>query len=99
MLSYRAIARAGWGFLIWAAASVGCGLSTGFWSLLIWRIIMGAGEASIPKLKTLWFGILFLVGHLLEPLLVANAAEKKLCPHCKIFSSAWQMIHPADVTV
>ena len=75
---YLAIARnlwhAGWGFLIWALASVGCGLSQGFWTLLIWRVIMGAGEASIinltgpfiddvapPTQKTLWFGVLFLV--------------------------------------
>lgn len=73
-LSWGPTGTAGWGFLIWAIGSVGCGLSVGFWSLLAWRIIMGAGEASIinltgpfiddvapPERKTMWFGILFLV--------------------------------------
>ena len=68
---------AGWGFVIWTLCSIGCGLAKGFWSFLVLRVIMGAGEASIvnltgpyiddvapPKHKTMWFGILFLVSPL-----------------------------------
>ncbi|KAK9811938.1 hypothetical protein WJX73_001048 [Symbiochloris irregularis] len=74
---YNAFRLVGWGFLIWALASVGCGLSTGFYTLLCWRIVMGAGEASIinltgpfiddvapPEHKTLWFGMLGLANPL-----------------------------------
>ena len=64
----------GFGFGVWAIASVGCGLAPNFWILLICRVVMGAGEASIitltgpfiddvapPAQKTLWFGVLNLV--------------------------------------
>lgn len=34
------------GVLIWSLATVGSGLSTGFWSLLAARIVVGIGEAS-----------------------------------------------------
>lgn len=53
---------------------MGCGLAPNFWTLLICRVVMGAGEASIitltgpfiddvapPAQKTLWFGVLNLV--------------------------------------
>ena len=72
---HRRVPDAGWGMVIWALSSIGCGLAPGFWTFLICRVIMGAGEASIvnltgpyiddvapPEHKTLWFGILFLVG-------------------------------------
>jgi MFS family permease len=53
---------------------VGCGLALNFWALVLCRVVMGAGEASIitltgpfiddvapPAQKTLWFGVLNLV--------------------------------------
>ena len=59
---------------MWALGSVGCALAPRFWVLILCRIVMGAGEASIitlsnpfiddvapPAQKTLWFGILNLV--------------------------------------
>lgn len=65
---------AGFGFGVWALASIGCGLAPGFWVLVACRVVMGAGEASIitltgpfiddvapPAQKTLWFGVLNLV--------------------------------------
>lgn len=41
---------AGWGMGIFTVSSVGCGFANGFWTLLAWRIAMGAGEASIINL-------------------------------------------------
>ena len=35
---------------IFMVSSVGCGFANSFWSLLLWRIAMGAGEASIINL-------------------------------------------------
>ena len=65
---------AGFGFAVWALGSVGCAVSPRFWVLILCRVVMGAGEASIitlgnpfiddvapPAQKTLWFGILNLV--------------------------------------
>ena len=59
---------------MWALGSVGCAMAPRFWVLILCRIVMGAGEASIitlsnpfiddvapPAQKTLWFGILNLV--------------------------------------
>ena len=82
---------AGWGFVIWMLCSVGCGLAKGFWSFLVLRVIMGAGEASIvnltgpyiddvapPKHKTLWFGILFLV----RPLTISIILEEGRVLRC-----------------
>ena len=66
--------RAGFGFAVWVIGSVGCAMAPSFWVLILCRVIMGAGEASIitlsnpfiddvapPAQKTLWFGILNLV--------------------------------------
>ncbi len=41
---------AGWGMAIFMVSSVGCGFANSFWTLLVCRIIMGAGEASIINL-------------------------------------------------
>jgi len=41
---------AGWGMAIFMISSVGCGFANSFWTLLVCRIIMGAGEASIINL-------------------------------------------------
>ena len=41
---------AGWGMGIFMVSSVGCGLANSFWTLLLCRIAMGAGEASIINL-------------------------------------------------
>ena len=41
---------AGWGMGIFTVSSVGCGFANSFWTLLAWRIVMGAGEASIINL-------------------------------------------------
>ncbi|DBB18663.1 TPA: hypothetical protein ACH3X3_000277 [Trebouxia sp. C0006] len=70
---YNAFRLIGWGMAIFMVSSVGCGFANSFWTLLVCRIIMGAGEASIinltgpfiddvapPSQKTLWFGILYL---------------------------------------
>ncbi|EIE19048.1 MFS general substrate transporter [Coccomyxa subellipsoidea C-169] len=70
---FNAFRMIGFGFGVWAIASVGCGLAPNFWVLLICRVVMGAGEASIitltgpfiddvapPAQKTLWFGVLNL---------------------------------------
>ncbi|BDA49430.1 probable protein spinster homolog 1 [Coccomyxa sp. Obi] len=70
---FNAFRMIGFGFGVWAIASVGCGLAPNFWILLICRVVMGAGEASIitltgpfiddvapPAQKTLWFGVLNL---------------------------------------
>jgi MFS family permease len=56
--------------------SLACAFVPSFWTLVVFRIIMGAGEASIITLtgpfiddvapaseKTLWFGILNVVSH------------------------------------
>ena len=66
--------RAGFGFAVWVIGSVGCAMAPSFWVLILCRVVMGAGEASIitlsnpfiddvapPAQKTLWFGILNLV--------------------------------------
>ena len=66
--------HAGFGFAVWVIGSVGCAMAPSFWVLILCRVIMGAGEASIitlsnpfiddvapPAQKTLWFGILNLV--------------------------------------
>ncbi len=65
---------AGFGFAVWVLGSVGCAVAPRFWVLILCRVVMGAGEASIitlsnpfiddvapPAQKTLWFGILNLV--------------------------------------
>ena len=65
---------AGFGFAVWVLGSVGCAFAPTFWVLILCRVVMGAGEASIitlsnpfiddvapPTQKTLWFGILNLV--------------------------------------
>ena len=65
---------AGFGFAVWVLGSVGCAFAPTFWVLILCRVVMGAGEASIitlsnpfiddvapPAQKTLWFGILNLV--------------------------------------
>jgi len=67
----------GFGFAVWVLGSVGCAVAPKFWVLILCRVIMGAGEASIitlgnpfiddvapPAQKTLWFGILNLVSSL-----------------------------------
>ena len=41
---------AGWGLLIWTLASIGCGFAINFWTMLLCRIAMGVGEASIINL-------------------------------------------------
>lgn len=59
---------------MWVLGSVGCAVAPRFWVLILCRVVMGAGEASIitlsnpfiddvapPAQKTLWFGILNLV--------------------------------------
>jgi MFS family permease len=38
------------GVVIWSLATVGSGLATGFWSLLVARIVVGVGEASYAVL-------------------------------------------------
>jgi len=61
----------GLGMGIWVLAAIGSGLSHGFWSLLVARVMVGAGEASIitlsapfiddvapPGRVSLWFAIL-----------------------------------------
>eukprot|EP00884_Botryococcus_braunii_P023063 jgi/Botrbrau1/9440/Bobra.0252s0063.1 len=61
----------GWGLLIWSLAAMGTGLSRNFASLIVARMFVGAGEASIVMLaapfvddaaptdrKALWFAIL-----------------------------------------
>ena len=40
----------GWGLLIWTLASIGCGFAVNFWTMLLCRIAMGVGEASIINL-------------------------------------------------
>ncbi|KAK9904850.1 hypothetical protein WJX75_003822 [Coccomyxa subellipsoidea] len=70
---FNAFRMIGFGFGVWAIASVGCGMAPNFWTLLFCRVVMGAGEASIitltgpfiddvapPAQKTLWFGVLNL---------------------------------------
>eukprot|EP00891_Asterochloris_glomerata_P005956 jgi/Astpho2/5956/Aster-02438 len=71
--SVNAFQLIGWGLLIWTLASIGCGFAINFWTLMLCRIGMGVGEASIinltgpfiddvapPALKTLWFAVLYL---------------------------------------
>ncbi|KAK9811544.1 hypothetical protein WJX72_005678 [[Myrmecia] bisecta] len=66
--AYRLI---GAGMLVWALGALGSGLSQGFWSLLVARVVVGAGEASTITLsfpfiddvapaasKARWFGLL-----------------------------------------
>ena len=68
--AFRLIA---YGLAIWAAAVAGCGLSLGFYTLLICRMVVGVGEASFVALaapyvddnapqgsKTRWLAIFFL---------------------------------------
>ena len=75
----QAWVHAGFGFAVWALGSVGCAMAPRFWVLILCRIVMGAGEASIitlsnpfiddvapPAQKTLWFGILNLVSCTLD---------------------------------
>lgn len=38
------------GIIVWSAATVASGLATGFWSLLVARIVVGVGEASYAVL-------------------------------------------------
>ena len=92
--------HAGFGFGVWAIASVGCGLAPNFWILLLCRVIMGAGEASIitltgpfiddvapPAQKTLWFGVLNLVG---PPLHLAAISEYPR----QNYTPKRQLVHP-----
>ena len=71
----RSAGHAGGGFGVWMVGSLACAFVPSFWALVAFRITMGAGEASIitltgpfiddvapPLEKTLWFGILNVVG-------------------------------------
>ncbi|KDD76841.1 major facilitator superfamily protein [Helicosporidium sp. ATCC 50920] len=63
----------GLGLAIWSLAAAGCALSTGFWSLLFSRMLVGVGEASFvalaapfiddaapPHRKTQWLAFFYL---------------------------------------
>lgn len=95
-LNLGACGRTGFGFAVWAIGSVGCGLAPKFWILLLCRVIMGAGEASIitltgpfiddvapPAQKTLWFGVLNLVR---TP--TVSSLNCCTCSVCKNFSQS-----------
>ncbi|KAK9817907.1 hypothetical protein WJX72_004115 [[Myrmecia] bisecta] len=68
---FNAFRLIGVGMVVWFLGALGSGLSQGFWSLLVARVAVGAGEASIitlsfpfiddvapPASKALWFGVL-----------------------------------------
>ncbi|KAK9843162.1 hypothetical protein WJX74_007798 [Apatococcus lobatus] len=61
----------GIGMALWGIGAVACGLAQGFWTLLVARMLVGSGEASIitlsapfiddaapPKAKSRWFAFL-----------------------------------------
>ncbi|KAJ8452913.1 hypothetical protein Cgig2_014676 [Carnegiea gigantea] len=63
----------GVGLLVWTAAVVGCGCSWGFWSISIFRMLVGVGEASFISLaapfiddnapasqRTSWLGYFYM---------------------------------------
>ncbi|KAL9231933.1 hypothetical protein vseg_007091 [Gypsophila vaccaria] len=63
----------GVGLLVWTAAIVGCGVSWDFWSISIFRMLVGVGEASFISLaapfiddnapatqKTAWLGLFYM---------------------------------------
>jgi MFS transporter, Spinster family, sphingosine-1-phosphate transporter len=51
--SFRLI---GVGLAVWVAATAGCGLSIGFWTLLLCRMAVGVGEASFVSLAGPFIG-------------------------------------------
>eukprot|EP00951_Prasinocladus_malaysianus_P028243 scaffold256547_cov25-Prasinocladus_malaysianus.AAC.2 len=70
---YNAMRLIGVGLAIWTSAVVICAASPGFYTLLISRALMGAGEASFlaltapfiddvapPKSKTVWFAMFYM---------------------------------------
>eukprot|EP00301_Raphidiophrys_heterophryoidea_P000429 c10213_g1_i2.p1 GENE.c10213_g1_i2~~c10213_g1_i2.p1 ORF type:complete len:474 (-),score=91.59 c10213_g1_i2:252-1673(-) len=71
---YSAFAVCGWGFIVWCGASVGCGLSNGFGTFLLWRSLIGLEEAVVQCVlvplidiiapshrRSLWIGTLTLM--------------------------------------
>lgn len=63
----------GVGLLVWTAAVVGCGCSWNFWSISVFRMLVGVGEASFISLaapfiddnapatqRTAWLGIFYM---------------------------------------
>ncbi|CAI9304227.1 unnamed protein product [Lactuca saligna] len=61
------------GLLIWTFAAIGCGISVGFWSITVCRMLVGVGEASFislaapfidenapPKQRSAWLGIFYM---------------------------------------
>jgi MFS transporter, Spinster family, sphingosine-1-phosphate transporter len=47
------------GLVLWSAATVGSGLSTSFGVLLLWRALVGIGEAGFSSLAPGWLGDVF----------------------------------------
>ncbi|GAB7562643.1 MFS transporter [Methylobacillus methanolivorans] len=49
--------------LLWSVASLGSGLATGLFSLLLWRVLVGAGEGAHNSLASSWVADSFASGH------------------------------------
>lgn len=54
---YNALRLMGVGLAIWTAATLGCALSIGFWSILLFRMLVGVGEASFVSLAAPFIGM------------------------------------------
>lgn len=53
---HNAMRLMGIGLAIWMAATFGCALSIGFWSILFFRMLVGVGEASFVSLAAPFIG-------------------------------------------
>jgi len=51
------------GLLLWSVATFGSGLAYGFGALLVWRALVGMGEASFESLAPGWLGDMFGARH------------------------------------
>lgn len=58
---FNALRLMGIGLGIWMAATLGCALSIGFWSILLFRMLVGVGEASFVALAAPFIGALCLL--------------------------------------
>ncbi|KAL4581055.1 hypothetical protein LXL04_017263 [Taraxacum kok-saghyz] len=61
------------GLSIWTLAAIGCGVSIGFWTITVCRMLVGVGEASFislaapfidekapPKQRSVWLGVFYM---------------------------------------
>ena len=87
--------------------SLACAFVPSFWTLVVFRIIMGAGEASIITLtgpfiddvapaseKTLWFGILNVVSHAFRVPMLGMQIINGAEWACKVLQSSRCMAQP-----